>query len=57
MAMYEPNLTLIRLSDTDLTLADLDDSDQVRRLHIAEALAWRHSGLANAQPRALAAVG
>jgi magnesium chelatase family protein len=39
------------------TLADLDDSDSVRRLHIAEALAWRHSGLANAQPRALAAVG
>ncbi len=27
------------------TLADLDDSDTVRRLHIAEALAWRHSGL------------
>jgi len=40
------------------TLADLDDSDAVRRLHIAEALAWRHSQPgANAQPRALAAVG
>ncbi|MDF3073484.1 MAG: ATPase [Alphaproteobacteria bacterium] len=39
------------------TLADLDDSDCVRRLHIAEALAWRHSGIANAQPRALVAVG
>jgi hypothetical protein len=30
----------------------------VRRLHIAEALAWRHSGIATGtQPRALASVG
>jgi magnesium chelatase family protein len=40
------------------TLADLDDSASVRRLHIAEALAWRHSGIAaGTQPRALASVG
>ena len=40
------------------TLADLDDSEQIRRLHIAEALAWRHPGNGMAaQPQRLAAVG
>ena len=40
------------------TLADLDDSDQIRRLHIAEALAWRHPGNGmSAPPQRLAAVG
>ncbi|MDF3073481.1 MAG: Mg chelatase, subunit ChlI [Alphaproteobacteria bacterium] len=40
------------------TLADLDDSDGVCRLHIAEALAWRHQGANQlAAPQRLAAAG
>jgi magnesium chelatase family protein len=38
------------------TLADLDDSDAVRRLHIAEALAWRHQDTLSSTPQRMTAV-